>query len=67
MLMKSRLHPVRRLTSLSHSTDNGNYDPIWEINDELEVLNAQKGWQVVSTILNHWLNCSVRVPLEYTG
>ncbi|KAL3802921.1 hypothetical protein ACHAWO_003553 [Cyclotella atomus] len=25
---------------------NGAYDPIWDINDELEVLNAQKGWQV---------------------
>jgi hypothetical protein len=27
---------------------NGAYDPIWDINDELEVLNAQKSWQVVS-------------------
>lgn len=26
----------------------GNYDPIWEINDEVRRLNAEKGWQVVS-------------------
>lgn len=25
---------------------NGMYDPIWEIDKELEVLNAQKGWQI---------------------
>jgi hypothetical protein len=39
---------------------NGAYDPIWDINDELEVLNAQKSWQVVSInnlqsfFLCHW-------------
>eukprot|EP00804_Cyclotella_cryptica_P010916 CCRYP_018966-RA/>CCRYP_018966-RA protein AED:0.11 eAED:0.11 QI:102/0.87/0.77/1/1/1/9/454/601 len=26
---------------------NGNYDPIWDIDKELALLNAEKGWQIV--------------------
>lgn len=25
---------------------NGNYDPIWDIDAEIETLNASKGWQI---------------------
>ncbi|KAL7483135.1 hypothetical protein ACHAW6_008786 [Cyclotella cf. meneghiniana] len=25
---------------------NGNYDPIWDIDKELDLLNAEKGWQI---------------------
>ncbi len=25
---------------------NGNYDPIWDIDAEIETLNATKGWQI---------------------
>ena len=30
---------------------NGNYDPIWDIDEEIGVLNELKGWQIVSCIL----------------
>ena len=33
---------------------NGNYDPIWDINDEIGMLNAKKGWQVVSLCVRHY-------------
>lgn len=29
---------------------NGNYDPIWDIDKELDLLNAEKGWQIVSSL-----------------